>query len=90
MLEPLNDGHVELEAKVGGKKLCFTAEKKPRFYREFTDRQIKQLFKTTEKTLVAHDFGRLTPTEAWMLPTAGLKRSATCASSSWRTSRSAN
>ena len=29
MLDPLNDGHVELEAKVHGKKRYFTPEKKP-------------------------------------------------------------
>ena len=67
MLEPLNDGHVELEAKVGGKKRSFTAEREPRFYQEFTDGQIKQLFKTTEKTLVANGFESPAETEAWML-----------------------
>jgi carboxyl-terminal processing protease len=30
-------------------------------------REIKQLLKTTEKTLVANDFGRPTETQAWML-----------------------
>ena len=45
MLDPLDDGHVELKAKLGKKgKRTFTAEKKPRFYREFTDPQIKALF----------------------------------------------
>jgi len=69
MLDPLDDGHVELKAKAGkkGKKRYFTAEKKPRFYQEFTEPQIKELFKTTEKTLVANGFGRLTETDAWML-----------------------
>jgi len=67
MLEPLNDGHVELEAKLGGKKRSFTAEREPRFYQEFTDGQIKQLFKTTEKTLVANGFESPAETEAWML-----------------------
>ena len=69
MLDPLDDGHVELKAKSGekGKKRYFTAEKKPRFYREFTERQIKELFKTTEKTLIADGFGRLADTDAWML-----------------------
>src|SRR3981189_789514 len=52
MLDPLNDGHVELEAKVCGKKRYFTPEKKPRFWQEFTKREIKQLCKTTDKTLV--------------------------------------
>ena len=69
MLGPLNDGHVELKAKASGdgKKRYFSPEVKPRFWREFTSRQIKQLFKTTEKTLVANGFGRPAETRAWML-----------------------
>ena len=69
MLDPLNDGHVELKTKAGDKrkKRYFTAEKKPRFYREFTKPQIKKLFRTTEKTLVANGFRRLAETCAWML-----------------------
>ena len=69
MLDPLDDGHVELKSKAGdkGKKRYFTAEKMPRFYQEFTEPQIKELFKTTEKTLVANGFGRLAETGAWML-----------------------
>ena len=69
MLDPLDDGHVELEAKASGhrKKRHFTAEPKPRFRQEFTNREIKQLFKTTEKTLVANGFGRPKETQAWML-----------------------
>ena len=69
MLDPLDDGHVELEAKRSGdrKKRTFTAEKKTRFSKEFTKREIKQLFKTTEKTLVANGFGRPVETKAWML-----------------------
>jgi hypothetical protein len=69
MLDPLNDGHVELEARSKGlpKKRSFTAEKKTRFSTEFTEQQVKQLFKTTEKTLLANGFGRPTQTEAWML-----------------------
>jgi hypothetical protein len=69
MLDPLNDGHVELKAKAGnrGGTRHFTAEKKPRFYQEFTKPQIKKLFKTTEKTLVANGFERLVETAAWML-----------------------
>jgi len=69
MLDPLDDGHVELEAKaIGGRKRrYFTAEKKPRFHREFAKRGIKQLFKTSAKTLVGHGFGKPTQTEAWML-----------------------
>ena len=69
MLDPLDDGHVVLMGRPvdGGKKRRFTAEKKPRFYREFTKPQIKELFNTTEKTLVANGFGRLAETDAWML-----------------------
>lgn len=67
MLLPLNDGHVELEAKIDGKKRFFVAEQKPRFWQEFTEREIDQLFKTTESTLVANDFGKLAKTQAWML-----------------------
>ena len=69
MLAPLNDGHVELIAKASGdrKKRYFNPEKKPRFWQEFTRRQIKQLFNTTEKTLVANDFGQPKETKAWML-----------------------
>jgi carboxyl-terminal processing protease len=69
MLDPLNDGHVELKAKTSGdgKKRYFNPEPTPRFWQEFTKRQIGQLFKTTEKTLVANGFGRLTETQAWML-----------------------
>jgi Peptidase family S41/Tricorn protease C1 domain len=69
MLNPLNDGHVELEGKTGknGKKRTFTAEKPTRFSSEFTERQIKKLFKTTGKTLVANGFGPPAETQAWML-----------------------
>jgi carboxyl-terminal processing protease len=69
MLDPLNDGHVELEARaIGGRnKRTFTAEKKTRFQQEFTDREIEQLFKTTAQTLVANGFGKPERTEAWML-----------------------
>ena len=69
MLAPLHDGHVELIAKAKGdrKKRYFNPEKKPRFWQEFTSQEIKQLFKTTEKTLVANGFGRPTETQAWML-----------------------
>jgi hypothetical protein len=67
MMDPLDDGHVELEGKVGGQKRTFTAEKKTRFNKEFSEHQIKELFKTTEKTLAARGFGRLEKTEAWIL-----------------------
>ena len=69
MLDPLNDGHVELKAKVGSrrKKRYFNPEPKPRFWQEFTKRGIKQLFRTAEKTLVANGFSQPKETEAWML-----------------------
>ena len=69
MLGPLNDGHVSLIAKTSEeRKRRFTPEKKPRFWREFTSQQqIKQLFQTTEKTLVANGFSRPKQTEAWIL-----------------------
>ena len=69
MLDPLNDGHVELKAKASAhrKKRYFTPEKKPRFWQEFTTREIEQLFETTEKTLVDNCFGRPAATGAWML-----------------------
>jgi len=69
MLDPLDDGHVELTVKAKGdrKKRFFTPEKKPRFWREFTKKQIKQLFRTTEKTLVDNGFGPPAETGAWML-----------------------
>jgi carboxyl-terminal processing protease len=69
MLAPLHDGHVELVVKASGhrKKRYFNPEKKPRFWQEFTSGEIKQLLKTTEKTLVANGFGRPTETQAWML-----------------------
>jgi carboxyl-terminal processing protease len=69
MLDPLNDGHIELKAKASGdrKKRYFNPEPKPRFWQEFTKRQIKRLFKTTNKTLVANGFGQPTETQAWML-----------------------
>ena len=67
MLDPLNDGHVELVGKVGGEKRYFNPEKKPRFWQEFTKREIKQLFKTTEKTLAGNGFGRPKKSQARIL-----------------------
>ena len=68
MLDPLDDGHVELVAKMGedGKR-SFNPEQTPRFWHEFTKQQIKEIFKTTEKTLFANGFGQPGETEAWML-----------------------
>ncbi|HEY2185543.1 MAG TPA: S41 family peptidase [Xanthobacteraceae bacterium] len=69
MLDPLDDGHVELEAKASGERKAryFSAEKKPGFHQEFSQRAIKQLFKTSAKTLIRHGFGKPAETEAWML-----------------------
>ena len=67
MLSPLNDGHVNLTAKMGGETRNFNPEKKPRFWQEFTNEQIKQLFKTTGKTLVDNGFGQPAETEAWII-----------------------
>ncbi|HKP69606.1 MAG TPA: S41 family peptidase [Pyrinomonadaceae bacterium] len=67
MLEPLNDGHVNITARIDGEKRHFSPEKTPRFWREFNPDEIGQLFETTEKTLAANGFGQPTKTEAWML-----------------------
>ena len=69
MLDPLNDGHVELKAKATAhrKKQYFNPEQQPRFRQEFTPIEIKKLYKTTEKTLIENCFGRPAATEAWML-----------------------
>jgi C-terminal processing protease CtpA/Prc len=69
MLDPFNDGHIELEAKGGERRQSryFRPEKKPKFYQEFTKREIKRLFKTTAKTLADHGFGKPKETKAWML-----------------------
>jgi hypothetical protein len=64
MLAPLNDGHVEIKA---GKKRKYRAEKPPRFYQEFDKQEIKELFKTTRRTLADCGFGKPKETEAWML-----------------------
>ncbi len=69
MLDPLDDGHVELKAKTGPdrKKRCFNPEPEPRFHQEFSKREIKRLFKTTQKTLSSKGFGPLEKTPAWIL-----------------------
>jgi carboxyl-terminal processing protease len=69
MLAPLNDGHVQLTVPAAGKrkKRYFCPEKKPRFWQEFTKKQIAQLFKVAEKTLIDDGFGPLRKTRAWML-----------------------
>jgi carboxyl-terminal processing protease len=69
MLDPLNDGHVELLAKTGGneRKRYFNPEIKPRFWREFTKQEFKSLFKITKKTLVSNGFGKPQKSAAWIL-----------------------
>ena len=69
MLDPLNDGHVELTGRTGpgGKKRFFNPEPVPRFRQEFSKQEIRQLFKTTQKTLSSRGFGQLEKTAAWML-----------------------
>jgi carboxyl-terminal processing protease len=69
MLRPLNDGHVKLKSKAteGQNKRYFTPEETPRFWQEFNESEIEQLFETTANTLVANGFGRPEETEAWML-----------------------
>jgi hypothetical protein len=69
MLDPLDDGHVELKAKLSGHRQPrrFTAEKMTAFQREFSGGGTKQLFATTAKTLVGHGFGKPEQTAAWML-----------------------
>jgi C-terminal processing protease CtpA/Prc len=69
MLDPLNDGHVELKipATRHRKSRRFTPEKKTRFQQEFPDRQMAKLFKTTARTLVANGFGALRESKAWMV-----------------------
>jgi Peptidase family S41/Tricorn protease C1 domain len=69
MLDPLDDGHVELKRPAIGdrKPRYFTAEKKTRFHQEFSNDQITELFKTTARTLVANGFGPPQQTKAWMI-----------------------
>lgn len=69
MVDPLNDGHVEIEARLkkGGKKDVFTAEKKTRFNSQFDKKATKALFNVTGKTLFANGFSAPKATKAWML-----------------------
>ena len=77
MVDPLDDGHVEIRAKIDSRKQSFTAEKPTRFGQEFPE--AKELFKIAEATLVANGFAKPKATEAWMLrygrsPTCGYIR----------------
>ena len=69
MLDPLDDGHVDLIGRTGPgcMKRSFNPEPEPRFRQEFSKREIRHLFKTTEKTLLSKGFGQLEKTSAWML-----------------------
>ena len=69
MLDPLDDGHVELKGRIGPgrRKRFFNPEPEPSFWQEFSRREIKYLFKTTQKTLSSKGFGPLEKTSAWML-----------------------
>jgi carboxyl-terminal processing protease len=69
MLDPLDDGHVDLKGRTGParRKRSFNPEPEPRFRQEFSRREIRQLFKTTQKTLSSRGFGPLEKTSAWML-----------------------
>ncbi|PHP64727.1 hypothetical protein CSC94_22910 [Zhengella mangrovi] len=67
MIRPLKDGHVEIDAEIGDDDKYFNPEDKARFYQEFSEKQIKKLFETTEKTLMERGFGKIRKTDAWML-----------------------
>jgi carboxyl-terminal processing protease len=69
MIAPINDGHIELDAGKwpDGRKRYFNPEQTPAFYKEFSTKEIEQLWSTVEKTLVANDFGPPAETAAWML-----------------------
>ncbi|MGD9783265.1 MAG: S41 family peptidase [Hyphomicrobiaceae bacterium] len=69
MVDPLDDGHVEIEARTGPSRTRrhFTAEKPARFHREFSEKEIEKLFGVTERTLAAAGFGPIEKTKAWML-----------------------
>ena len=87
MLDPLNDGHIELKAEASPhpEEQMLHPGKTARFRREFTTREIEQLFKTTEETLIDNCFpGGLRRLRPGCFATAGLGNSATFGSSSWK------
>ena len=65
MIEPLNDGHVELKAKSLNRH--FNPEKEPKFWQEFTEKQIEALFTITSENLKSYGFSRLSPTQTKIL-----------------------
>ena len=69
MLSPIHDGHINLRTKGSrnSKARYFNPEKVPRFWQEFTKKEIAKLFAVTNATLVDNRFRKLEETEAWML-----------------------
>jgi carboxyl-terminal processing protease len=69
MLDPLDDGHVELKvpATDGRTPRHFTPEKDTRFQKEFPDEAVTRLFATTARTLAANGFGPPQKSKAWVL-----------------------
>jgi len=65
MIEPLNDGHVELKARALNR--YFNPEKEPGFWREFDERQIEELFVVTSENLKSNGFSQLKPTQTRIL-----------------------
>jgi C-terminal processing protease CtpA/Prc len=65
MIEPLNDGHVELKATSLNR--YFNPEKEPVFWQEFNERQIEELFVVTSKNLKSNGFSQLKPTQTRIL-----------------------
>jgi hypothetical protein len=65
MIEPLDDGHVELKAKDLKKYFC--PENRPRFWQEFEDGQIEELFTITASNLQTHGFSEVEPTQTKIL-----------------------
>ncbi len=69
MLSPIDDGHINLEIKGNraSKTRKFNPEKLPKFWQEFTKKEIEALFSVTGATLADNHFKMPEETEAWML-----------------------
>ena len=65
MIEPLNDGHVELKARELNR--YFNPEKEPGFWQEFNERQIEELFVVTSENLKSIGFSQLKATQTRIL-----------------------
>ena len=65
MIEPLNDGHVELKAEALNR--YFNPEKEPKFWQEFNEKQIEALFAVTSENLISIGFSQLKPTRTKIL-----------------------